>query len=34
MFIFTSLKISLNMSHNQVGGLLANKHKFLIQMCI
>jgi len=34
MFVFASLKISLGMRHNQVGGLLANQHKFLIHMCI
>jgi len=34
MFIFSSLKISLGMRHNQVGGLLANQHKFLILMCV
>ena len=30
MFIFSSMKIALDMRHNQVGGLLANQHRFLI----
>jgi hypothetical protein len=34
MLIVNSLKISLNLRHNQVGALLANKNKYLILTCI
>jgi hypothetical protein len=34
MFIFTSLKVALDMRHNQVAGLLANQHKYLIHLCV
>jgi len=33
-YIITSLKQSLSMRHNQVGGLLANQNKYLIVMCV
>ena len=33
-FIFTSLKIALGMKQTQIGGLLANNHKYLAHMCI
>jgi hypothetical protein len=30
MFIFSSLKKALEMSHNQVGGILANQYKYWV----
>jgi hypothetical protein len=34
MFIFSSLKKALEMTHNQVGGLLANQYKYLVHICV
>ena len=34
IYIITSLRISMGMRQNQVGILLANNHKFFIQLCV
>ena len=33
-FIIASLRLTLNMRANQIGGLLANQNKYLVLLCI